>query len=79
MATGPARPGLAAVGQGQKLRRKSNKHKIMVTWLGNERLWKQPLLDVRKFLETDNVSFFVKNSSCKVKSVLHGTTNGQRF
>ena len=48
-------------------------------WSGNEGLWKQPLPGVRKFLETDNVSFFVKNSSCKVKSVFHGTTNGQRF
>ena len=31
------------------------------------------------YVETDNVSFLWKNSSCQAKSVLHGKTNGQRF
>ena len=36
-------------------------------------------VDFLYHVETDNVSFLWKNSSCKAKSVPYGTTNGQRF
>ena len=35
--------------------------RFLVTWSGNERLWKQPLPDVRKFLTSGSACAEVKN------------------